>query len=197
MHCSPAIRFVTGVLVIGLVAAACTSGGGGGSASLGASVAPSTAPPTAPSVAPATSPPAVGSPAATVAPVTDDPSAVAAVPPDAMLSVDGGDPVAGQLGSYTWNGSGSDSPWLPGAPITVGAGERLTASLDPDVGVAEWSARRVATGTSDGAGAVGVGEGVAPVSFAAPGPGRWSVQVTVGFAGELGSATYYWDVTVR
>ncbi len=114
-----------------------------------------------------------------------------------MLAVEGGDQVAGQLGSYTWNGNGSDSPWLPGTPITVGVGERLTASLDPDVGVAMWSARRVAAGTSDGAGAVGLGEGAAPVSFTAPAPGHWSVQVMIGFAGELGSATYYWDVTVR
>jgi hypothetical protein len=128
---------------------------------------------------------------------TVHPSAVAAAPPAATLAVEGGDPVAGQLGSYTWNGNGSDSPWLPGTPITVGVGERLAVSLDPDVGVAMWSARRVAAGTSDGAGAVGLGDDAPPVAFAAPAAGHWSVQLTVGFAGEVGSATYYWDVTVR
>jgi hypothetical protein len=195
MHRSPAIRSGIAVFVIGLVAAACMSGGGNGSASPGASAAPSAPPVT--SATTAASATAYASRAATVSPVAGSPSPVAAAPPDATLAVDGGDPVAGQLGSYTWNGNGSDSPWLPGAPITVGTGERLTASLDPDVGVAMWSARQVAAGTSDGAGAVGLGDGAAPVSFAAPGPGRWSVQVMVGFAGELGSATYYWDVTVR
>ena len=180
MHSSAAIRSGIVIFLIGLVAAACVSGGGGGSASPGASAEPSAAPATSPS-----------------ATASGSPTAVAAAPPDATLAVEGGDLVAGQLGSYTWNGNGSDSPWLPGAPITVGVGERLTASLDPDVGVATWSARQVAAGTSDGAGAVGLGEGAAPVSFAAPAPGHWSVQVIIGFTGELGSATYYWDVTVR
>ena len=31
-------------------------------------------------------------------------------PPAASLSVEGGDPVVGQLGSFTWNGGGSDGP---------------------------------------------------------------------------------------
>ena len=44
------------------------------------------------------------------------PSRSRAEPPAATLAVEGGDPVAGQLGSFTWNGGGSDSPWLPGAP---------------------------------------------------------------------------------
>ena len=50
-------------------------------------------------------------------------------PPDATLAADGGDGVAGQLGSYTWRGAGSDSPWLPGTPIAVGAGEPLTVRI--------------------------------------------------------------------
>jgi len=37
----------------------------------------------------------------------------------------------------------------------------------------------------------------APITFPAPKPGRWSVQLAVTFAGDLGSATYYWEVTVR
>ena len=52
------------------------------------------------------------------------------IPPDASLAAEGGDPVPGQLGTFTWAGGGSDSPWLPGTPITVGAGESLTVTLD-------------------------------------------------------------------
>ena len=60
---------------------------------------------------------------------------VAAEPPAASLAVEGGDPVVGQLGSFTWGDGGSDSPWLPGAPIPVGAGERLTVAIADGVGV--------------------------------------------------------------
>ena len=119
-----------------------------------------------------------------------------AEPPAASLAVDGGDPVVGQLGSFTWNGGGSDSPWLPGSPITVGAGERLSVSLAGDPGVTEWTARRATPGSLDGAGAVGLGQGTAEVGFDAPPSGTWSVQLTVRFAGDRGSATYYWKVTV-
>jgi hypothetical protein len=121
----------------------------------------------------------------------------AAQPPGAALAVDGGDAVRGQLGSYTWNGAGSDSPWLAGAPISVGQGERLGVALDGGAVVAAWTARRVVAGATDGAGAVALGEGQGAVAFPVPPPGIWSVQVTVQFAGGLGSATYYWQVTVR
>ena len=53
----------------------------------------------------------------------------AAEPPAAALAVEGGDPVTGQLGTFTWGDGGSDSPWLPGAPIAVGTGEQLTVSI--------------------------------------------------------------------
>jgi hypothetical protein len=106
--------------------------------------------------------------------------------------------VDGQLGSFTWGDGGSDSPWLPGSPISVGAGEPLTVSVADGVGVAGWTAKRVASGTANGAGAVALGTGsAAPITFAAPDAGTWSVQVTVQFAGGLGSAAYYWALTVR
>ena len=63
--------------------------------------------------------------------------------------------------------------------------------------IASWTARRAPAGTTDGAGAVGLGGGPAPATFAAPAPGSWSVQVDVTFAGDLGTAVYYWQVTVR
>lgn len=178
-----------GIFAVTVVVIACSTGG--------ATVSPTTGPTVAPTAfggpTPAPSLPASADPSATAA-ATIQPSAQ---PPNASLAVDGGDAVTGQLGSYTWNGGGSDSPWLPGAPIAVGAGERLVLTLGEGVIASDWTARRVVAGTIDGSGAVGLGDGQGPVAFPAPPPGEWSVQVTVRFAGDLGSAAYYWQVTVR
>jgi hypothetical protein len=103
----------------------------------------------------------------------------------------------GQLGTFTWGDGGSDSPWLPGSAVAVGAGERLTVAIGDGVGVATWSAKRVPAEATGGSGAVGLGTGGPPIAFDAPGLGSWSVQVTVDFDDGLGSATYYWLVTVR
>ena len=124
--------------------------------------------------------------------------ASAGLPPSATLAADGGDPAVGQLGSYTWLDGGSDSPWLPGTPLAVGAGEPLTVAIGGGVAVADWSARRVTAGRTDGSGAIALGGAAGPpVAFAAPAAGTWSVQVTVRFANDLGSAAYYWRLTVR
>jgi hypothetical protein len=118
-------------------------------------------------------------------------------PPAASIAVDGGDPVDGQLGSYTWLDAGSDSPWLDGSPIHVGAGERLTLTLADSIGVANWTASRVAPGDRDGIRAIGMGDGAGePVAFDPPPPGSWSVNVTVWFSDDRGSAAYYWLVDV-
>ena len=46
-------------------------------------------------------------------------------------------------------------------------------------------------------GAVGVDEGSrGPVKFQAPPPGRWSVEVRVRFAGDRGTALYFWLIAV-
>ena len=159
-------------------------------------VGPSSTPrPTArPSATPSSSP--VESAATTADPGTTGLPATAE-PPAASLAVEGGDPVIGQLGSFLWGDGGSDSPWLPGSPITVGAGERLTATIADGVGVATWSARRVPAGATDGSAAVSLGTGGPPIAFGAPAPGSWSVQLTVDFDGGQGTASYYWLVTVR
>jgi hypothetical protein len=122
-------------------------------------------------------------------------SALADRPPDALLSSEGGDPVAGQLGSYTWAGGGSDSPWLPGAPIAVGRGEPLQITLQPATAVASWAARRNPATATSGSGATALGEGTAVIAFPAPGPGAWTVEVTIRFTGG-GSATYAWRLDV-
>jgi hypothetical protein len=86
---------------------------------------------------------------------------------------------------------------LPGKPLHVGPGERLTLSVGGGVGVDTWTAVRVPAGVTDGVGAVTLAsEAARPISFPVPAPGSWSVQVTLQFAGGLGSATYYWRIDV-
>ena len=184
-------RTLLPILSAALLASGCTMGTptvaptGAPAGSVGAPSMPATA-----SVTAATSPTAMPS---TTPPTTP----ASAEPPDASLAAEGGDPVVGQLGSFTWGGGGSDSPWLPGTPLAVGSGERLTVSIAGALGVADWAARRITSGTSGGSGAVGLGAGTTPIAFAAPGPGSWSVQLTVRFAAALGTATYYWRLDVR
>src|SRR4051812_23157240 len=119
-------------------------------------------------------------------------------PPQATLRVEGGDPVTGQLGTYTWGGAGSDSPWLRGAPLKAAAGEPLKMTLRDGVAIARRTARRVPAGSEGGPGATSLGMGPAgPVTFEAPKKGNWSVQVTVEFGGHQGSASYYWQLDVK
>lgn len=142
------------------------------------------------------------SPVASAAIATDVPATnpasqpALAAPPDAFLSVEGGDPVLGQLGTFTWLQTGSDSPWLHGAGIAVGAGEPVTVSLDPPFGVAGWQARYVPATADDPTGAILLGKGVGTVSLAAPPSGSWTVEVHVTFAEQAGEASYFWRMDV-
>lgn len=143
------------------------------------------------------SPPTPTAEASTVVRASASPDRTDA-PPSASMRAEGGDPVTGQLGSYTWADGGSDSPWLPGSPITVGAGEPLTVVLASRDVVADWSAARVAPGTTDGTSAVSLGSAEGePIRFLAPDRGRWSVKVQVRFGGGSDDAAYYWLLDVR
>lgn len=118
-------------------------------------------------------------------------------PPVASMAVEGGDPVVGALGSYTWRSAGSDAPWLRGSPIHVGHGEELELALSLPVAIATWTAGRTTPGSLDGSGAIGLAEGRGGLPrFFAPPPGTWSVQVVIWFAANQGSAAYYWLVEV-
>lgn len=118
-------------------------------------------------------------------------------PPAASIGVDGGDPVTGQLGTFTWSNGGSDSPWLDGSPIHVGPGEPLFMTLAEPIALDEWAVSRVSPGNRDGVGAVVIADGRGGVvTFQAAPIGSWSVQVRVRFAGNLGSALYYWLIEV-
>jgi hypothetical protein len=119
-----------------------------------------------------------------------------AAPPTASLAAEGGDPVAGQLGTYVWRDGGSDSPWLRGAPITVGAGEPLSVGVVPITGIASWRARTVPASADGPDGAASVGEGDGSPAFAAPGVGTWTLEVHVVFVDGLGDASYFWRLDV-
>lgn len=135
--------------------------------------------------------------ASPVSPVSPTQDAAMPEPPAASIQVEGGDPVVGQLGGFTWQQGGSASPWLPGTPIHVGNGERLQLTLAEPVGIATWTASYVPAAQLDGP-AAGLGQGAAgPVAFTGPRPGQWSVKVSVWFAGGLGSAAYFWGVVVE
>ena len=168
-------RLLVGLAVIVAVVGACAGGGVGSTDGPGLPTA--TGPATAPSAA---ATPADGS-----------------SPPDATLSAEGGDAVRGQLGSYTWSETGSDSPWLPGASVAVGVGERLTVGLVPTGATASWRARYVPATQDSAAGAVSLGEGPGAPEFTTPPAGTWTVEVQVEFPAGIGSASYYWRLEVR
>ncbi len=150
-----------------------------------------------PSPPDATATPEVSAGSPSTTPGSVSPSVeLGAEPPAASLAVEGGDPVVGELGSFTWNNAGSDAPWVPGTPLRVAPGERFTLSLASNVPIEHWTVKR-SPASSVGTGVTGMGEGSSdPVTFPAPPRGAWSVAVDVWFAGNLGSAAYYWLVTV-
>ncbi|MEX2183660.1 MAG: hypothetical protein WEC14_04390 [Chloroflexota bacterium] len=143
----------------------------------------------------ATSTPAMTPTIATAGP-TGTP-AVPTEPPEIALLVEGGDPVAGQLGTYTWGDGGSDAPWLTGAPLRVGPGERLAARVEPFAAVSAWEAQVVPWDADGPAGAVPLGSGSGEPAFPAPNPGRWTIHLEVTYAAGLGSANYFWQVDVE
>jgi hypothetical protein len=116
--------------------------------------------------------------------------------PVATLAVEGGDPVVGQLGTYAFGGTGSDSPWLRGAPIRVGRSERLAVSLEPAVSVAAWTARYVPSSATGPEGAVGLAQGAGLPAFDPPPDGSWTVEIRVTFAEGQGDALYFWALEV-
>jgi hypothetical protein len=191
-------RSTPAILAIALFCVAC--GGTGSATNALLSPSPGAVTTAVTTIEPATRPTTTAatatSTATSTAPAVAASPPVAAEPPSAALSVEGGDPVDGQLGSYTWAGGGSDSPWLPGAPVHAGSGEPLTLAVSGGIGIAGWSARRAPVGSTDGTGAIPLGAGVGSVAFDAPTAGSWSVQVAIRFAGDLGSATYYWRLDV-
>jgi hypothetical protein len=146
---------------------------------------------------PVSSPPTV-LPSVAASTIAVLPTSEADSPPDASLAAEGGDPVIGQLGTYTWRGAGSDSPWLPGSAIAAGAGEPMIVQLAGQPRVGDWRARAMTADGAPGGPIRPLGRGSGAIGFAAPSePGVWSVAVELTFADGSGSATYFWALDVR
>lgn len=147
---------------------------------------------------PTITPPNTTSSAPPATPIPPSPSLAGRdAPPDAVLAAEGGDPVTGQLGTYVWFGTGSDAPWLAGAPLTVGNGEPLRLSVVPDGLIASWEVRDLPAGAGDPEEARAITKGTGSPAFDAPGPGTWTVEVNVVFAGGAGQASYFWRLEVE
>lgn len=208
MHARPSSTGIVSIIVaVIVVCLGCTSQPGAAVTvspmAEAASPIVASASPESPSPAPAatTLPAATGEPSTGPAPSpADSPMAEPSMaePPAARLAVEGGDPVVGELGSFTWKDAGSDAPWLPGHPIHVSAAEHLTFTLASAVPIETWQVARVLpSAVPGGDGAIGMADGTGNViGFEAPPAGRWSVTVRVRFGGNLGDAAYYWAVTV-
>jgi hypothetical protein len=132
-------------------------------------------------------------------PVTPEPSptpsdeALPPQPPTAVLTFPGGQPTAGDLGTYVYRGAGSDAPWLPGEPLAVPpTGALGQVFLSEALRVTSWSARLGLAGREPRPGElreIGAGEG--PIIFELP-SGAWTLQVEVSFGDGIGGAAYYW-----
>lgn len=146
--------------------------------------------------------------ASTAAPATAVPGEGPLIPqpPTALLSVNGRGDSAGQLGSYVFLGTGSDSPWLPARslrPVPARGEARLSVRLSDGRLIGPWTADLAAAQDEQGATLTRLGgeeSGRRPLSAVevrAPDRGSWVLMVNVVFADGSGSAAYYWRIDVR
>ena len=119
-------------------------------------------------------------------------------PPVASLMGGGAGPVAGELGTFSWGGLGSDSPWVvPTMDLHVAVGVALAVTVDPGIAQERWTAAWAPV-RDEAAGAVeAVAEGGrGPVELTSPGqPGAWGLLVELHFEGGQ-RAAWYWSVDV-
>ena len=141
--------------------------------------------------------PPTASPAIPTPPAGTPPAVAGDQPPQAGLVRVDGDAVIGQLGTFLWRDGGSDSPWLPGTPVTIAAAVQLEFGLSAAVPVASWHARLGRAGVDDPSSARPIGEGSSTIVVSGPPPGRWTVELTINFGDGLGEARYYWLLDVR
>lgn len=129
-----------------------------------------------------------------------------ATPPLGVLNPADSVGIPGELGSYTYDGAGSDSPWLPArgleaVPVTTGS--TLTLTLQDGSAFGMWTVRASKAANEDGIPVRGLASGgddaatVTAAEIHAPPAGSWVVAATLYFPQEGGDATYYWllDVT--
>ena len=119
-------------------------------------------------------------------------------PPRAILVGGADGPEAGDLGTFSWDGLVSDSPWIvqrSGSPVTPGTRLRVRFDprLQPRTWVARWAPiRHGEAGTPRDAGSGDAGR----VAVEAPmDSGPWSLQLDATFA-DGRRAVWYWRLGV-
>jgi hypothetical protein len=169
----PGLALVAVALAVGTVTLAACSGGG----------------PLAPASNVGAPGPAAGS--------TPGPTEVPG-PPAASLEGGTAGIVPGELGTFLWDGLGSDAPWIvPSATVPAAAGAPLAVTLDPGLVPRRWTARwaPVLAGAAGNPVAVTAGDDAA-VKLAAPtAHGSWGLQVEISFA-EGRRAAWYWSLSM-
>jgi hypothetical protein len=114
------------------------------------------------------------------------------------MAVDGGPATIGDLGTFSWNGLVSDSPWILGrAAVAVQSSGSLQADVAGRFAVRDWIAQwaRVVNGdTQPGEDAAAAGFRL-PIVLNPPSPGAWSLRLEVGYE-DVGRANWYWRVDV-
>jgi hypothetical protein len=165
--------------------------GGASGGAAGASTAPITPATTAVTPAPAT---------AGASPEPDPSPETTAVPgpPTALLVGPVRGEVAGDLGSFSWDGFASDSPWIvepAGNALAPGTRPRVRLRGDPVHGA--WTARWAPIeGRQTGRPVLAGRGGDDPIVVdPPPGAGSWSLQLEVTFARGR-RAAWYWRVRV-
>ena len=145
----------------------------------------------------AASPARSGPPATASAGTTARPTEVPG-PPVASLAGGRNGIVAGELGSFLWDGLGSDAPWVvPADPVPLAAGAPLAVTLDPALVPGRWTARwaPVVAGSAGDPANLTTGDG-ATVNVAAPTvAGTWGLQVEISFSAGR-RAAWYWSLDV-
>lgn len=129
---------------------------------------------------------------------------VVALPPAGILLTAAGDEIRGILGSWTFENSGSDSPWLSAAGlpgVRAVAGSRLRVRLAGGQPIGAWSARAAAATDTRGERPIDMGarEVSEPpldeLTLDVLPPGRWVLAVRLELADGRGDVTCYWLVS--
>jgi hypothetical protein len=179
-------------VVAGLLLSVVVTGCGAGARPATATPSAEAASPTAPAGSSSPSPGPAGSPSPPPA------SPAMAEPPDATLTGIASGAGVGALGSFTWDGAGTDAPWIVPADASRAApGSALVVAFRPAGAPTSWTARWAPV-TAAGAGDVASGvEGTGPaVAITAPGEaGAWALQLQASF-GQGRSGTWYWRLDV-
>jgi len=112
--------------------------------------------------------------------------------------------VAGILGTFTLDGSGSDSPWLPFdvlPAVGVGASEVLTVRFVDRAAIGDVQVEIAAAADTTGSAPRGIDGALGDVglsySFGPLPAGRWVVAAHLFRADGRGNGLTFWAVTVR